>query len=401
LSVAESPPVYVLGGLENALSVARSLHARGVEVHAASSANSPVRYSRRRRSFQVVEGDVAAGWLEWLARADRPGLVFPCSDEALEMVAHHRGALANRGLTALEANDAAVLAMLDKDRTYEIARRAGIGAPRTRLLTDWEALPAAIEEIGFPAALKPTHIHEFRKHFREKVFRVSDETELRSAFAATHELGLSMILTEVIPGSEDRYCSYFTWIDPDGSFLFDFTKRKLRQYPVGFGGGTYHLTEWADDVADAGRRMLEAAGVRGLGNVEFKRDARDGALKLIECNIRFTAGNEIVLRAGVDVAWIAYSRMTGREIPAVGRGRDGVRMWYPLQDTLAFMESRRVGMLTLRSWLASLAHRQTFPIWSATDPLPTLARLPSIPGRAARKLRRRGSRVDPVMRTAS
>jgi predicted ATP-grasp superfamily ATP-dependent carboligase len=230
---------------------------------------------------------------------------------------------------------------------------------------------------------------------------VNGELELREAFAQTRSAGVDMILTEIIPGEEHRYCSYFTWIDEDGEFLFDFTKRKLRQYPVGFGGGTYHLTEWADDVAEAGRRLLRAAGVRGLGNVEFKRDPRDGALKLIECNVRFTGGNEIVRRAGVDLAWIAYCRMTGREVRGIGRGRDGVRMWYPLQDALALVEARRAGELTVGAWLRSLAHPQTFPIWSPTDPMPTLAGLASIPGRAVEQMRRRSQRSGREVETVA
>ena len=383
-----TPPVYLLGGLENALSVARSLHARGVEVHAAASGDSPVRFSRRRRSFTIVEGDLDAGWEAWLSGVASPGLVFPCSDEALEFVAERRGALAEDGLAALDADDEAVLTMLDKEQTYALARRIGLGAPKTRLVEGWEELDDAIADIGFPSALKPIHTHEFRRHFRGKVMRVNDEAELRAAFAATRAAGLSMILTEVIPGGEERYCSYFTWVDDDGSVLFDFTKRKLRQYPVGFGGGTYHLTEWAEDVAEAGRRLVTAAGVRGLGNVEFKRDARDGSLKLIECNVRFTGGNEIVRRAGIDLAWIAYCRMTGRAVGPISRGRDGVRMWYPVQDALAFFDLRRAGEMTLSGWLRSLAHRQTFPIWSATDPLPSLVGLATIPGRAMSKLRR-------------
>jgi D-aspartate ligase len=381
--------VYLLGGLENALSVARSLSRRGIDVHASGSPVSPLRFSRHRRTYRIASGDLADVWLDWLVAQPSGGLVFPCADEALEFVAHHRQTLSAAGLRPLESDDGAVLAMLDKDRAYAIARDAGVPAPDTERIDDWDDLDAAMERIGFPCALKPTHIHEFSRFFRGKVLIVRDERELRDAFASTHRTGLSMILTEIIPGAEDRYCSYFTWIDGDGQFLFDFTKRKLRQYPAGFGGGTYHLTEWADDVADAGRRFLQAAGVRGLANVEFKRDPRDGRLKLIECNARFTAGNEIVRLAGVDLAWIAYARMTGQSPGEIGRGRDGVRMWYPMKDTLACLELRRSGELTFPAWARSLAHRQTFPLWSMTDPGPSLAELMRIPSRAVRKLNRR------------
>jgi D-aspartate ligase len=385
------PPVFLIGGLENALSVARSLWRRGVEVHASGAADSPVRLSRSRRSFHPVDGDLDAAWLDWLGGRPEGALVFPCADESMEFVAHHRATLEDAGLVVLEADDDAVLAMLDKDRTYAIARAAGVAAPDTVRVVTADDLESAIQGIGFPCALKPIHTHEFSRHFRAKVMVAHDEATLRSAFAATQEAGLSMILTEIIPGGEERYCSYFTWIDPDGSFLFDFTKRKLRQYPVGFGGGTYHLTEWADDVAETGRRFLSAAGVRGLGNVEFKRDPRDGSLKLIECNARFTAGNEIVRRAGVDIAWIAYARMTGQPLPPIRRGRDGVYMWYPLKDTLAFLELRRRGETATLDWVRGLAHRQTFPIWSASDPMPSLAELARVPARVVRKLRRRST----------
>jgi predicted ATP-grasp superfamily ATP-dependent carboligase len=135
--------------------------------------------------------------------------------------------------------------------------------------------------------------------------------------------------------------------------------------------------------------VLRALGVRGLGNVEFKRDPRDGRLKVIECNARFTAGNEIVRLAGLDIAELVYARMTGQPLPQMERGRDGVRMWYPAKDTLAFLHARRDGQLTTTAWLRSLLHRQTFPVWTLSDPLPSLAEATSVPRRALRKAQAR------------
>jgi predicted ATP-grasp superfamily ATP-dependent carboligase len=387
---AVRPPVVLLGGIENSISVARSLGRRGVEVHGLGEPGSIVRHSRYCRSYRGFTGDLVAGWLGWLlSEAPKGMLVLPCCDEGMELVAKHRAALAERGLVAIEADDKALLDALDKQRTYELARAAGIGAPRTAVLSGWDDLERAYEEIGVPCALKPVHIHEYRRHFRGKVVVIDDLASLREAFRRPHELGLDMILTEIIPGSEDRYCSYFTYLVEDGKPLFHFTKRKLRQYPVGFGGGTYHLTEWADDVAEAGLGVLRALGVRGLGNVEFKRDPRDGRLKVIECNARFTAGNEIVRLAGVDIAELVYARMTGQPLPQIGRGRDGVRMLYPAKDTLAFLQARRNGQLTTAAWLRSLLHPQTFPVWTLRDPLPSLAEATSVPRRALRKARSR------------
>ncbi|HLK42420.1 MAG TPA: ATP-grasp domain-containing protein [Thermoleophilia bacterium] len=394
----DSPPVILLGGRENALSVARSLHDLGARVIALGDPTSPARYSRRVSSYRVTEGPPAEVWLAYL-RTDAPegALLFPCSDDGLELIAEHTAELAERGLVPIEADQQAVLAMLDKQRTYEIGRAAGIGTPRTARATTLHDAEDAAAEIGFPCALKPVHIHEFSRHFRRKLIMLRDRAALASAFRMTSAYGLDMILTEIIPGGEERYCSYFSYLDEKGEPLFDFAKRKLRQYPVGFGGGTYHLVEWADDVAEAGLRLCRAAGLRGLANVEFKRDPRDGVLKLIECNARFTGGNEIVRKAGVDIAAIAYSRMTGRPLPVIPRQRDGVRMWYPVEDTLALLGGRRTGQLTVAGWVRSLWHRQTFPVWSLSDPLPSLMGASAVFSRASRRV---AGRNDPLLSTS-
>ena len=72
-------------------------------------------------------------------------------------------------------------------------------------------------------------------------------------------------------------------------------------------------------------------GLRGLGNVEFKRDERDGELKLIECNHRFTAATGLLRAAGLDLPLFVYNQLTERQLPPVERYRPGMTMWYPMR----------------------------------------------------------------------
>ena len=181
-----------------------------------------------------------------------------------------------------------------------------------------------------------------------------------------------MLVTEFIPGPDDQFSSYYSFLDEEGSPLFHFTKRKLRQFPPRFGGGTYHVTEWQPEVAELGLRFFQGVGLRGLGNVEFKRDARDGGLKLIECNARFTMATGQVRRAGIDLAMIAYARTTGQPLPPMDSFRDGVRLWYPSLDLRALQQYRALGEISRTQWLRSLAHRQHLPVLDAHDPLPFL-----------------------------
>jgi hypothetical protein len=55
--------------------------------------------------------------------------------------------------------------------------------------------------------------------------------------------------------------------------------------------------------------------------------------------------------------------------------RVGLRLWDPVRDFQAGLAMRREGQLTLGWWLASVCHRQTFPYFQWSDPMPALARL--------------------------
>jgi predicted ATP-grasp superfamily ATP-dependent carboligase len=201
-----------------------------------------------------------------------------------------------------------------------------------------------------------------------------------------------MVLTALIPGPHDAFCSYYTSLDETGEPLLHVTKRKLRQFPVGFGEGTLHEMAWIPEAADAGLRFFRAVRLRGLGNVEFKRDARDGRLKLIECNLRFTQADALLRRAGVDLPALAYARLAGLPFEPPGMQRDGTRLWFPKNDARAFAAYRRTGATTTQAWIRSLVGRQTLPLWDVTDPRPSTdelrRRAGAAPGRIGAAVRR-------------
>ena len=113
-------------------------------------------------------------------------------------------------------------------------------------------------------------------------------------------------------------------------------------------------------------------GLRGLGNVEFKRDARDGRLKLIECNHRFTAATGLLRAAGADLPLFVYNRLLERPLPQIEGYRTGLTMWYPMRDLRAFLAYRRQGELSTFAWLRSIIGRHHYPVTSASDPRPAL-----------------------------
>jgi predicted ATP-grasp superfamily ATP-dependent carboligase len=235
---------------------------------------------------------------------------------------------------------------------------------------DIETLAA---EIPYPCALKPIHSHLFAKQFSVKVLLAHDATELRAHLTTTLDLGLEMMVTEIVPGPDHAIWTYSTYITSDGEPAYGLTRNKLRSSPAHFGVNSYLVARRRPDVVEAGRAFLRGVGMRGMAHVEFKEDPRDGSLKLIECNHRFVNSQELIRRAGLDVAVFSYRRAVGHVPPPMDSWREGERLWFPLADFRAAREYRRAGELTWPRWAASLVNpRVRTPYMALDDPRPSI-----------------------------
>jgi predicted ATP-grasp superfamily ATP-dependent carboligase len=370
------PSAIILGGGANAVSVARSLGRAGVVVYAINEDTAYVRHSRYCRWLEVP-GDPPDSWARFLLGPEsdrlRGGVLLACSDDAIAIIARHRPELSAK-FRLEESNPAAQLDMLDKLRTYQAAQAAGVPTPRFWAVQTREQVVALRDALVFPLIVKPHFTYLWERRSGKKFAVAGDFDQLLRAHEALRAAGIPTLLMEWIPGPDDRLCSYYTYLDGESTPLFHFTKRVIRRFPAGSGNACYHVTDWNPEVRDVALRLFRWVGLRGLANAEFKRDERDGQLKLIECNARFTAANGLVARSGFDLAAFVYNRLVGRPQPPLETYALEMRLWDPVRDFQAFLELRRQGRLAFRQWIASILHRQTFPYLDWRDPLPALAR---------------------------
>jgi predicted ATP-grasp superfamily ATP-dependent carboligase len=386
-------PAVILGGRETAVPVCRSLGRAGVPVIALGEAEDPIRDSRYCTRFvEVQDGDgLERRWLEVLRSEPIQGALIPVSDHGAELVSHNREELVRRGYVPFEANDDAVLAMLDKGRSYEIAARAGVPIPATVVLRDADDLRATAD-FAFPCGIKPLEGHLFRERtgIQDKVVVVDSHDELVARAEPWLRAGDELMITELVGGPDDQIYALFTYLDERGKPLFTFTNRKLRQDPPHFGVGSYVCHEERPEVVDLGLRFLSAAGMRGLAHVEFKRDPRDGRFKLIECNPRFNLSIGLLTACGLDLPLFTYRRLVGEPVPPLEIERPGLHLWHPVPDLRAARQLREEGDLTWPAWLRSLLHRQRFTLLARDDPRPSLvANARTVRGWVSRRARRR------------
>ena len=373
------PPAIIFGGNDNALSLARSLGRRGIAVYVLNKPGADVAYSRFARPISLnADRPFEAAALDFLlSSASDPlagSVLLAACDDALELMAENREELSQRFLLDI-SNPEAQLQMLDKLTTYQLAEKADVPTPKFWRISARTDLPEIEEPLVYPLIVKPVLSHVFQQTFKSKFLIANDSLELDSSLRQVEEAGIDVFLVEKIPGPDSALCSYYTYLDEDGRPLFDFTKRVIRRYPANMGLATYHVTDYVPGVKEPSLRLFQSTGLRGLANAEFKYDARDGRLKLIECNARFTAANGLVARAGIDLGSLVYNRIVGLPLPPGDHFKKGLTLWDPLRDYKAFRELRRGGELTFWQWIRSIARPHQFPSFAWTDPLPALARL--------------------------
>lgn len=391
-------PLAVVGGDLNALAAARALGPHGVPVTVLHDGRggATLRRSRWVDTFVgVPHGSVPDPvWEQWLGTAPEGTVLLPGSDEGLQFVAERHDDLRARGLRPVELAPAAVRDLLSKARAHEVAVRAGVPTPTVVELDDLADAPTVADTLGYPCAIKPVRRHEaVRSGPGARLGKgaiVHDEAELRAVCARLGATDARFLLTEVIPGPDEAYCSYYTYLDEQGRPLVHASKTKVRQYPRHFGGGTFHRTRWHPEAARLGLTLFREAGVRGVANVEFKRDPRDGRYKLIEANLRITGPTRLLQRAGVDLVTLAYERACGHRgqeprVPSPAGFREGLEEVRIGDDLRALAAGRAAGELRLVDWVRSFSPRTRGALFRWDDPGPAVGHLA---GRAAAGLAR-------------
>jgi D-aspartate ligase len=339
----------------NGLSAIRSLAAIGVPVIALDHRRQALGL-RSRLAAPIVcphphaEPDEFAAMLTEICEALPHGAVaFPTHDEYL--VAVNRSAPTS---LRLPFGPRELIEPIQAKRfQYDAAARAGVLLPATFHPADEESAGRAAEVLRYPAVMKPSEGAGFK--------------ELLAAYRLGAEF--APMLQEQIPGGDDCLWTVGSYVDPGGTVPGIFCGRKLLQAPAGVGTCRVGVAEWDDEAVDGARRFLHALGYHGISQVEYKRDPRDGTLRLMEVNARLWQWHSLAAACGVDLVQMAYRDAIGQPVTARTSRAAGRRRWVALVRHVR--ESRREH-LGLRRTLAPLRPPFTEPVFSLRDPMPAI-----------------------------
>jgi len=381
------PPVIILDGAENSLSIARSLGKRGIAVSVAAMPTCQAFNSRFiNESYIVPEGQLAKDYYKEVLLGTgshrlEGSVVLACGDSGIEFIVENHADLSEKYILDIQKPHLQK-ALLDKQETLRMAKEAGIGFPEFWNIDSLDDIEKIADLVNYPAIIKPIHSHLFVRTFEVKLFQVNNAAELRQKASLVFEKGLEFMVSELIPGPDTLLSSYYTHIDDDGHAMFRFTKQIIRRMPTNFGGACFHVTKWIPETAEKGEHFFRSIGFTGMANIEFKKDLRDGELKIIECNARYTAAQELVTRSGMDISYMIYQFLikhnpkVGVKPATVTQYKENLHYWYPREDFRSFLSGSARGELSFIQWLKSIAHfPMVLPYWSISDPKPSLVSL--------------------------
>jgi D-aspartate ligase len=327
--------------------------------------------------------DSLAEYLELLPV--QQAVLFPCSDDWTRAVAGLPARLRERFPSSV-ASPGAVEAFLDKAQFAALLEREGVPHPRTIVSEDGGALEGWSNAHSSTFFLKPTDSQTFTRLFGVKALRVDDRVEFEARMAEAADAGVEVMLQEYVPGPPSSHYFIEGYIALDGRVLARLARRRVRMYPLDFGNSTYHVTVPIGEVTEAAdelERLLGSVGYRGIFSAEFKRDERDGQLKLLEVNVRPWWYVEFAALCGVDVCHLAYREALGLSVDPIGGYEVGARCVLPGADVRAFLALRGEHRLTFRPWLRSWIGA-SHTVFSLTDPLPSLWQLAQVGTRGLR-----------------
>jgi predicted ATP-grasp superfamily ATP-dependent carboligase len=172
-----------------------------------------------------------------------------------------------------------------------------------------------------------------------------------------------VIVQEIIQGEDSAKRVYLACYDAQSRRIAHAMFKELRCDPFGFGPASVTepiVDEETDEICD---RFLKSIGYAGICEIEMKRDLRDGKPKLIEANPRLSGGGDAAPYSGVDLCWLHYLDLIGKNFePVSPRGND-FRHIVLRADACAVPAYRRAGLISWRDvWHSYRAPRAFYDL---------------------------------------
>lgn len=340
--------------------IIRSLGRLGIAVYTVDSdPRGPASYSRYLRGRFIFDLATAGpeATVEYLLevgkRLGSRAVLVPTWDDMAVLVSDHFDVLSPWFAYPQQPGGLAQ-SLASKKEMAGLAKRHAIPAPEASFPTNVEDVIDFAATATFPVMLKGISGNRLLERAGRKMVIVDGPDELVSLYREMEDpADPNLMLQEYIPGGDDVVWMFNGYFNNDSDCLLGFTGRKLRQTPVYTGSTSLGICVQNDEVDQTTRRWMKELGYRGVLDIGYRFDARDGRYKVLDVNPRIGGTFRLFVgHNGMDVARALYLDMTGQPVP-VSSLVEG-RKWMDERDLNSCLQYRRDHRLTVSQWATSL-----------------------------------------------
>lgn len=372
-----STPVLILGCKIGALSIMRSLGSQGVSVYGVDEdSQSPGLTSRycRRKFIKAFDEEKPQEYLDYLVHVgEELGLetiLMPTSDELSVFVAECARQLSEYFI--FPKNDSArVKAIISKEGMYKLAIEHGVPTPLTVFPCNLDDVVSHAKDATFPVMLKGIYGNRLEIKTGKKMVIVRSREELIENYKVLEDPDFpNLMIQEYIPGGDDQVYIFNGYFNEQSDCLAAFTGHKIRQFPIHMGCASLGECKWNEEVARITIKFMKEIGYRGILDIGYRFDPRDGHYKVLDINPRVgQAFRLFVAENGMDVVRALYQDLTGQEIyPIIPR--EGRRWLIEDFDIISTFHYFQEGSLTIWQWMRSFKGVEEGAWFNWKDPVP-------------------------------
>jgi len=369
-------PVIVLGANVTALGLARILGKRGIDVYLAIDRKDDAIFSKYcKRSFIAAgmerDREILKDLLIKIGKSlTKRIVVYPTSDLNALYLSELKYDLPD-DYHFVVGDKEPVEILVKKSKFYKALHRSGIHYPVTYFLEDMSDVRQIGSKITYPVFIRPSITEIFNQKFdHRKGFIAYSQRELIYYYRLTTRHNIEVMFQEIIPGPASNSYQLEGYYNKDHRPTVLFARQRLRIWPQGFGNTSLcvsiplaKLIKEEEMINDFMRKI----GYQGLMSAEFKKDPRDGILKLFEINARAWWYIWLSARCGADIVFSSYLDAIGEETDHVDEYETGVKSIWLRNDLMASGKAFLDGKLTFQGWIKSLRGVKQFTYFSRGD----------------------------------
>lgn len=376
---SQKPSAIVIGSGVVSLGVIIDLIADGITVAHISPKHDDLALRSRWSVEKFVletETDQTDQLLELLQKKSGAwggACVLPTTDLMLRIVSKNLERITTNYVTPVMKWES-LLPIVNKGILYEKASLAGIPTPKILYGENTADAAQWASSVQYPVIIKPSQTPEFFAQFNAKVLEANNAEELNKFLDIVGQHKLDVMVSEVIPGTQNDLKAYRCYLNHDGRVIAEMCSEKIRCHPPEYGVGIVQRTiPMNETLRRQGRTLLSALNYRGFATVEFKRDARDGEYKLMEINARPSMVQRMFRKAGLNFAKLTVDDMMGRPVDGDYSYRPNVYCIHNSADIYHIKRFAKRGLSGLREYFNPyFARRKVFLLPPIHDPGPFL-----------------------------